>query len=304
MTFKQPMLAAPLLPPNIEHTDDVVSAAMKKLKMPVWATLKKDGIRGMRLNGTDLSRTLKVIPNTRICERSKVMPGGFDFEHWNRELQYDEVESIVMSRTHEDSDKIQFHVLDWFHETNPYSVRIANIMRVMSDMPDYVKFSPPVQCENAEQLFAFEKMCIEEAGEGICFRTIMSPYKQGRSTLREQYLVKLSRFIREEAIIVDLIEQFENANSEKRNAVGKMDRSSSQARLFGKDTLGAFLVRDSEGLEFKIGTGVGLTEKLRQEIWDNKSKYVGRRITYKAKPHGRKLKPRSPVWMGFREEGF
>lgn len=304
MIFKQPMLAASLLPPDVEHTDDVVFSAMKKLKMPVAATLKKDGIRGLRLNGTDVSRTLKKIPNDKVCERSKIMPGGFDYEHWSKSLQYDEIESIVMSRVHDDSELIEFHVLDWFHESYGYNVRTANIMRVIRDMPSYVRFSPPVLCENAEQLFAFEKVCIEEAGEGICFRTLNSPYKQGRSTLREQYLVKLSRFIREEAVIVDFIEQMENANSEKRNAVGKMDRSSSQSRLFGKDTLGAFVVRGSDGLEFNVGTGVGLTDKLRQKIWDNRSKYVGKSITYKTKPHGRKIKPRSPVWVGFREEGY
>ena len=61
--FHRPMLAASLLPPSVDHSDENILAAMAKLRYPVLATIKKDGIRALRMNGTLLSRTLKPIPN-------------------------------------------------------------------------------------------------------------------------------------------------------------------------------------------------------------------------------------------------
>jgi len=144
-------------------------------------------------------------------------------------------------------------------------------------------------------------MVEEEAGEGICFRTPTSPYKCGRSTLKEQYLVKLCRNMTGEAMVIGFSEQLENTNSAKWNRIGNMDRSSYQDGLVGKSTLGSLSVKDMEsGIEFSIGTGVGLTDSVRQTIWDNQDKYLGKVVTYKTKTHGKKVKPRSPILKGFR----
>ena len=320
--FKRPMLAASLLPPDVEHSDEQILLAMKKLRYPVAATLKRDGIRALRLNGTLLSRTLKRIPNAELRKSSLVMPGGIDMELWSKDLQYNEIESIVMSHEHLDTDKVQFHILDWFKPELCYVMRIQSIMQLMPSMPqNLVKFSPPVMCQNAEQLFAFLKVCEDAAGEGICFRTLTSPYcqkptKDNRSTLAEQWLVKFARSVREEATIVGFVEQMENTNRAKYDKLGRMDRASYQDGMVGKGTLGALWVErtvsctgpdniiDVSIQKFKIGTGVGLTNALRKEIWSNQSKYLGRQITYKCKAHGAKIKPRSPIMVGFRTEGF
>ena len=95
-----------------------------------------------------------------------------------------------------------------------------------------------------------------------------------------------------------------NANSERRQATGVMKRSTAGANLIGKGTLGAFKVRDAKGREFTVGTGVGLTDSLRRQIWDRQSEWAGKTITIKHKPHGEKLLPRSPVYVGVREKGY
>lgn len=302
MTFKEPMLAASLLPPDVEHTDEVVYEAMSRLRYPVLATLKKDGIRALRLNGTLLSRRLKQIPNRHICDKFKSLPAGFDMELWNPGMEYNDIQSIVMSEEHEDQDKIEAHVLDWFvpeHPNMPYNTRIHNaVIAGKGCVRAY-----PFRCENPQELFDFEKKCIEEQGEGICFRTPDSPYKQGRSTLNEQWLVKLSRFVRDEAVIIGFKEQMENGNKEKRDGRGHMNRSTYAHLMRGKNTLGAFIVRNKEGQVFPIGTGVGLTDKVRQYIWDNRHSYLDRTLTYKCKAHGRLLLPRQPIFVGWRNEG-
>ena len=301
MNFTRPMLAAPLLSPKTEHNDKNILEAMLKLKMPVLATTKRDGIRGLRLNGTDVSRTLKTIPNKSICDRAKRLPAGLDFEHWVEGLEYNEIESIVMSRQHIKSDEIEFHVLDLYHPTATYNDRLALVeSSIWSDWKD-VKFESPTLCITAQELFDFFIRKEQEESEGICFRTPDSPYKMGRSTLREQYLVKLARYSTSEAMILDFIEQFENGNRTKRNAVGMMDRSSNQENMVGKDTLGALVVSDVKtGVVFNIGTGVGWTDKWRQDVWQHRSEYKSKIIAYKYKGFGEKNLPRSPIGKGMR----
>lgn len=305
------MLACSLLPNNIEHTDENIFKAMEKLRYPALATIKKDGIRGIRCNGTLASRTLKPIPNISIRSRSMILPGGFDIELWHPELTYDQIESIVMSKSHVDQDKIQFHVLDWYlghdglYSNSVYKDRCAKIAVYLfeNERKDII-FDRPYECTNATDLITFFGDVEFVGHEGICFRTPNSPYKQGRSTLKEQYLVKLCRYVREEVTIIGFEEQLENANSEKKNGVGMMDRSSHASSMYGKDTLGAFQVRDSKGREYTIGNGVGLTDRLRKVIWEDMARFKGKQITIKYKPFNEKDKPRSPVFVGFREKGI
>lgn len=302
MTFKEPMLAAPLLAPDVEHTDEVVYEAMSRLRYPVLATLKKDGIRALRLNGTLLSRRLKPIPNRFICNKFKSLPAGFDMELWKPGMDYNDIQSIVMSEDHPDSCMVECHVLDWFAENIIWQPYIARI-----DAAHYVGgeyfIQHPVECKNADELFEYEKFIINQCGEGICFRTPDSPYKQGRSTLKEQWLVKLSRFSRDEAVVIGFKEQMENGNKERRDGRGHMNRSTYAHLMRGKNTLGAFIVRNKEGQVFPIGTGVGLTDKLRKHVWQMQDSFLGRTLTYKCKAHGRLLLPRQPIFVGWRNEG-
>jgi ATP-dependent DNA ligase len=257
-------------------------------------------------------------------------------ELWNQELSYDEIESIVMSREHPDSDKIQFHVLDWVGTQDYYHrLRDGYATAVNNGWSDVV-CEYPLTCNNAQELFEHFLRFETQEGEGICFRTPDSPYKQGRSTLREQYLVKLSRYIRTEVKIIGFTEQMLNSNPEKRSPIGMMARRKTIAGQVGKNTLGAFVVQDTTKpclecvgktglltnfnceycrgthfMVFDVGTGVKLTDERRKEIWDNRDNYFNKQLTIKKKPHGQKIKPRSPIaimdefeYVGKREKGY
>lgn len=303
--FKRPMLACALLPSDIEHTNDNILRAMERLKYPVIATLKKDGIRAVKTDDLK-SRTLNLIPNVSIRRRAMVIPAGFDMELWSPDLQYDEIESIVMSEEHEKSDKIGFHFIDNWKANNGiynhygYASRISSGWHLKGYMLLPVVYPNLQLCNNAIELMTYFLRCEKENGEGICFRTLDSPYKQGRSTLKEQYLVKLSRYVRSEWTVYGFEEQQENTNPVKRNAVGRMDRSKTVAGTRGKDTLGSLLIRNKEGLETRVGTG--FTDQLRRKIWNDRDCYEGQTVVIKSKPYGVKVKPRSPVFMGFRKE--
>lgn len=297
------MRACSLLDPKVECTDNNILEAMKSLEYPVLVSTKVDGIRAVRT--TDLySVRMKLIPNISIRRRSMVLPYGFDMELYNPELTYSEINSIVMSEEHPDSDKIQFHILDWYSNM-PYEDRCESITRLLNTKEcNGMVWSDPRFEQATFNYNLFQLFSVGEAlgSEGICFRTPSSPYKQGRSTLTEQYLVKLCRYIRAEVIIVGFLESKENTNSAGTSNIGLMERSHRKSGMVGKETLGALLVEDKDGRTYKVGTG--FSEKLREEIWMNQSSWLGKRITEKHKPHGEKDNPRHPVFVGLREEGY
>lgn len=300
----KPILASSLLKPHIDHNDETVYEAMKKVRYPVLATIKLDGIRALK---SDIlySRTLELIPNRSIQERAFCLPSGLDMELWDYNLSFNDIQSIVMSESHPDSEKIKFFVLDKFDYPNlGYSSRVENIIHLqrcydIGHCPFI--FHKPTLVTNADSLFTFERDTINQYGEGICFRSFNAPYKNGRSTLKEQYLVKLSRFVRTEVEIVGFIEQMKNANGEKRNNVGAMKRESCAVGMVPKNTLGALVVKNNVGIIFFVGTGFDAA--LGKKIWENRVEYIGRTITIKSKAHNEKYKPRTPVFVGFRDGG-
>lgn len=310
-TFRAPLLAASLMPSDIEHSNTNILEAMQKLRYPVIATRKVDGVRGLRFNHTLLSRSLKKIPNKVIQEMATILPGGFDVEICNDSLPYNENESIIMSEEHEHSALMQFHVLDWYVEGG-YLSRLQDIAIAMIDLPQsHVRFDNGVWCVNADQLMRYFLLVEVEDGEGICFRTPDSLYvqkksKENRSTLIEQTLVKLSRFIREEAIIVGFEEQMCNTNPDGFDAFGKIKRSKAIGGMKGKGTLGALVcsigadVCTGRLCEIRIATG--LTDQQRYNIWTHKKDFFGKTIVFKHKPYGKKNKPRSPIFVGFRKD--
>jgi hypothetical protein len=93
-----------------------------------------------------------------------------------------------------------------------------------------------------------------------------------------------------------------NGNDDRKNPIGMMKRRSLKGSMIGKSVLGAFQVCDANGLEFTVGTGVGLTDSKRAEIWDNQDEWLGKTIVIKSKSHGVKIKPRSPIFVGMRNE--
>lgn len=298
--MNKPMLAAPLLSPEQEHTDANIFEAMTKLRYPVLATTKKDGIRALRLDILR-SRTLKQIPNLSICHRALDLPVHFDMELWSHSLDYNTIQSIVMSQEHPRSKEIEFHVLDSMNGMS-YVNRVDQIAATQTLQVDLKKetfyFEYPVRCEDAYELQAFFAHIEAINGEGICFRLEHSPYKNGRSTLKEQYLVKLCRYTFTEVTVVGFVEQQENTNPIKYNDVGKMDRSKAKSGMKPKCSLGAFVVMNSQGLTFNVGNGVALTNELRDEIWCNQEEWLGKVIKIRSKAHGVKIAPRSPVYWG------
>lgn len=287
-----------------------VAADFTKIKYPVYASPKLDGIRCLIIDGVAKTRTLKDIPNKAIqAYLSSMAFDGLDGELIvgppTAKDVYTRTVSQVMAHD-KGTDNVTFHVFDRHDHTGPFADRYASLIQGVTEtwnpQPGVVNVNVlgQVNILNEEELLAYETECVELGFEGIILRAPRSPYKYGRSTVNEGYLLKCKRFSDSEAEIIGFDEEMFNGNAAVTNELGRTKRSTAAVGLVGKGTLGAFNVRDRvSGIEFSIGTG--LTAAQRADFWTRRDALLGSLIKYKFFPVGVKVAPRHPVYLGFRD---
>lgn len=277
-------------------------ADLTTLMYPCFASVKLDGIRALIVEGRVVGRSLKEIPNTHVQkELGKDAYNGFDGElivgSPTAKDCFRQTHSGVMSRTGEPA--FRFWVFDHFSEPNkPYMHRLGNV-EVQNPLEKLILKLPQKLIHSEEELSEFEALALQKGFEGVIIRGVNSPYKFGRSTTKEGHLLKLKRFVDDEATIVGFEEFMHNGNEAKTNALGLTERSSHKDNKTGMDKLGALVVR-YEGAIFNIGTG--FTDAQRKEIWNVREKLKGKTVKFKYFEVGIKDAPRHPVFLGFRDE--
>lgn len=186
----------------------------------------------------------------------------------------------------------------------PFSDRITRVVRRINELGlHYLREVRHYEVDTHERLALAEQEFLEKGYEGIMLRSPTGPYKSGRATVKENYLLKCKRYNDSEAIVIGFEERFHNANEAEESELGLTKRSHKQENMVPTNSLGALIVRDVEtGIEFKVGTG--FTEAMRQEYWRDQQSLLGKQLTYKSFEIGVKEKPRHPVFVGWREEGF
>ena len=281
----------PLLASKIED--------INALRYPLLASPKIDGIRCLIMNnGSPVSRKLKDIPNRYVFGKLLgLMLPGLDGELIVPGKPFNEVSGDIMRFDGE--PEFQFYVFDvWNMEGVQYTERLNHLCKMK--YPLCVKMVQQMRIRDASELTEYEAYCLNLGYEGVMVRDPAGLYKYGRSTVNEQILLKLKRFEDSEAVIVGVEEEMHNNNTAERDNLGRTKRSSHQANLVGKGTLGAFIVTDDEGRQFKIGTG--FTAAQRKQYWEDytTSSLIGKTVKYRHQPSGAKDLPRFPSFIGFR----
>ncbi len=280
------------------------NAEIDKIKYPVLASAKLDGIRCLIKDGKPVTRMLKDIPN--VCIRNELIrlfsitPGIIDGELIVGKT-FQETSSAVMS--FEGDPDFRYFVFDYVKDSfeKPFKDRLIDMDELLTRTGDHKIIgvaSEPI--ENYEQLQACEEFWLSKGYEGICIRSFDSRYKFGRSTVKEGILLKIKRFTDSEATVIGFQELMHNNNEAKKDLLGHTDRATCKENLIGMETLGSLQVRDiNTGIEFSIGTG--FDAELRKKIWDNQYTYVNQLVKYKHQESGMKELPRFPVFLGFRD---
>ena len=273
-----------------------------KLRFPLLASPKLDGIRATVRNGIVYARSNKPIANVNVQVK---------FGHFNwcdgelivgdptSKTCYRDTASVVNSKD-KSADNVTFYVFDYVYIPDAYYIcrrrdlKFMLMCRRRIDAQEHIDYV----VENIQDLEALEASALNDGYEGLILRDPNAPYKMGRSTANEQYLLKLKRFVDAEAEVIGFEERMHNGNVATTNELGRTSRSSHKANKSGRGDLGALVCRTPAGIVFNIGTG--WTDSERAAIWSNQDCYLGRLAKYKFFPIGQKEAPRHPVFLGWR----
>lgn len=284
---------------------------ISKLRYSLMASPKLDGIRCLMVGGKALSRKFKPIPNRFIRsyleEKLSGFTGDFDGELIVGDT-FQTSSSGVMSEAGEPD--FVYHVFDLVggNPKLPFKTRFENLSEVVKSLNDpRIQLVEHVFIADEELLRSYEEEMLALGYEGVMVRDPEGPYKNGRSTLKEGYLLKVKRFNDTEALVIGFEERLHNANEATMDELGHTKRSTHQENMVPMGTLGSLILKVPEGDEYfeaglTYGCGTGFDDATRQHIWNNRDKYMGKMAKVKFQNNSIKDVPRFPVFIGWREE--
>lgn len=295
-----------------------------KQRYPAWISPKIDGVRGANFDGTMRGRSLKTHRNTFTTDKfSNPAYQGLDGELVVAGLTDPELcrkTSSALS-TIEGHPSIGWCVFDYITPATvklPYSERyelLKQFLNTIAHTPRmWLYLVPIVVVNNEAELLAQEEIWIEQGYEGVIIRDPSKPYKHGRSTVKEGGLLRIKRFIEEEALITGITEGETNLNEPQINERGLQYRTSHKENKVPNGMLGnmqGVLLKDIEdpvtkqvilrkGETVTISPG-NMTEADKIYYFQNPSKIVNHTIKFKFFPKGIKDKPRFPNYVCHRD---
>lgn len=273
-----------------------------QLRFPLMASAKLDGIRATVRDGVVYARSNKPFPNALVQAKFKDyegVDGEFVLGDPTRHDLCRATGGVTNSHGHavDDLKLFAFDHVGW--PSDSYLQRLNRLKHFVTPNDSAVVIHEQNIVWTMNELLEFEKFCLECGYEGVILRQEFAPYKCGRSTAKEQYLLKLKRFSDQEYKIVGFEERLANHNEAVINELGRTKRSSHKEGKVGRGDLGALILQMDNGDTFNCGTG--FDDDIRVEIWNNKNKYLGEFAKIKSFLIGVKDKPRHPVFLGMRD---
>ena len=299
-----------------------------KLRFPLGAQPKIDGVRGLNMNGVLTGRSLKVHKNrytTHFYSHDCVI--GMDGELAANSETHPDLCRITSSAVGTISgepftlwwlfDYVTFETKGVTYEMRYDELvkRVAAIQYENFDVWQHLRVVPMVICHDQAELDYWEEKWLAEGYEGVIIRDLLAHHKQGRSTVREMGLLRIKRFIESECLVTGITEGKANENEAQTNELGKTFRSSHQENKVPNGMVGHFTgkacqtVKDpssgkiviNEGDDIIVSPGKMPHDK-RKFYFENPGLIVGQVIKFKFFPKGIKDKPRFPTYVSLKIE--
>ena len=278
---------------------------LDKVNFPIYVSTKFDGIRAMVIDGVVYSRSMKPIRNKHVQKLfGKEEYNGFDGELVVGDIYakdvFQKTTSGVMSKDGEPD--VTFYVFDlWNLPDEDYESRqrVLQDLLLQDETMSSVVYTMIRKCHTVEDLDFFLKHEEKVGGEGLIGRSPKGRYKYGRSTPKEQFSMKFKFFEQDEFEVVGFTERMHNSNEQKRDELGYAERSSAKEGMIPMNTLGSLVLKYGDDT-FNVGTG--FSDALRDEIWFNQEKYLGKLASIRYMSVGMDKLPRVPSFQGFRDE--
>ena len=286
-----------------------VNAPLEAIRYPVYGSPKFDGIRCVQMQDGPKSRTLKPLPNLAIHRiMGTDMAGKFylDGEIIIGDPTASDVFRVTSSgvMSHAGVPAFGYYVFDIWNHSGTFEQRygLLQVWEEAGVLPPYVEVVKQELLNDEEELLAYEHQQLELGYEGVILRNPKSPYKYGRSTLREQYLLKRKPLEQAEGKVIGWEFLRVNTNEAIANDVGYAKRSTEAAGLVADySRLGALTVEvlngEYKGAQVSIGTGFTMAEREHLAHHDA----TGKIVTFAYQSSGAKDRPRFPSFKGFRD---
>lgn len=272
---------------------------INSFKPPYFVSDKIDGIRCIIIGGVAFSRKLIPFPNKYLQAKIQQLnlPDYLDGELVIKDELHSSAFRATMSIVNSqeaDIPELVFRTFD-IYSNLPFIERQKIVSEISNDFVIPLK---QTLYQDMKDIFKYEEEYLSKGGEGLICKSPASPYKFGRSTLNENFALKLKRFNDSEATIIGFEPLYTNQNDAVINELGYIKRSSAKDGLVINETMGALIVKDLyTGVEFNIGSG--FTLHLRKKIWNQKDLFLNKIVKYKYFPVGEKEKPRFPTFLNF-----
>ena len=246
------------------------------IRWPKYASPKLDGIRATGQVGTLITNSGKEIPNRTLVEKFGPLINSLDGEFIYGDPTdpgvYNKTFSAVMTKNGGTADGVDFWVFDFLDLRVPFEVKVPMFQHVIKH-PN-IKIVDQRLVHTAEEFERYYALCLDQGFEGAMLRNPSAIYKQGRSTLASQELLKLKPLRDAEFTVGDMFEAQENLNEATIDALGHTQRSSHAENKVGKGMLGGFH-STWNGLPFKIAPGK-MKHDERIAVWQDQGAYKGR----------------------------
>ncbi len=303
-------------------------AVESKIKFPCIAQPKIDGVRSLNQMGTVTGRSLKTHANLYTTQffTSDLLIGLDGEMAADRDCCKEDLCRITSSAlsTIEGEPFIQWWLFDYICDavrSLPYlkrlealDERVSYLTRLYPILGEHLRVIPWVICNNLEEFLAWEQEWLDMGYEGAIVRDINGKHKKGRSTVKEGGLLRVKRFVEEEALVLSLVEGETNLNEKQTNELGNSFRSSHKENKVPNGMVGSLscrILKDimdpynkgrvlfAKGQEITVSPGT-MTHQERVMYFEKQSLIVGKIIKFKFFPKGIKDKPRFPNFQTIR----
>jgi DNA ligase-1 len=288
-----------------------------KIKFPVWAEPKVDGVRGHNPEGTLLSRTLKQFKNRYTTDfYSAPEYIGFDGEFAAEAETHPDLCRLTSQalRTVEGKPFTLWHIFDHVTEKTrkwPYRDRYFfaddRLRTLQSEgLCGHLRLISYTVCENLEELMAAHHRHMLLGYEGTCFYGPHVAHKEGKSSPTHNGVLRIKDFVDTEAEVLELEEGEENLNEAQTNELGRSYRTSHKENKIPNGMVGTLICRQltdvfdpmdetklliPKGQIIRVSPGK-MTHEERAFYMKHPEKIIKQIIKHKFFPHGIKDKPR------------
>ena len=301
---------------------------LTKVKWPMLALPKIDGVRGLNLDGNITGRSLKAFKNKFVADCfSNEAFLGFDGElvlgDWTSPTLCADTTGFVNRKTAKPgkptaSPDFKWYIFDYLAPqaiNKPYLERLTIVSDLIEALwagePNTVPnvfVVPATMVHSLEEFLQLEEHWLDVGFEGAILRDPEGMHKSGRATVKTGAYLRLKRFIDFEGEVVEIIEAMENTNEAKTNELGRTERSTHQENMVPKGMVGMVKKRSladvldplsgkvliAKDQIVDVGPGKMLHED-RIKFFKQPELLIGQVWKSKFFPKGHKDKPRFPT---------